>query len=241
MKQLRTSVLAALALALSSPVAAQFDAQHDHLECFKIKGGAIVTAVQTDNQFGRQMIFKLVPRFLCAPTEKTCVATDGSCDKPGGPAGDPVPHFECYKVSAKECPNGDCTKLSGRFTPVPAALQDQFGTAQVSVGVPKMLCAPVNKTLTVTTTSTTRPLNNCTTTTIQLCGNGSPPQTCSPPPAGCPGGQTCQTDSTGCSCVGPAPTCDNAGVFFCSTGTCPAGQTCQTVCGADGNLSCQCL
>jgi hypothetical protein len=29
-------------------------------------------------------------------------------------------------------------------------------------------------------------------------------------------------------------------VFFCAVGTCPPGEACQTVCGADGNLSCQC-
>jgi hypothetical protein len=94
---------------------------------------------------------------------------------------------------------------------------------------------------TTTTTSTTRPLSLCTTTTIPLCGPGpSPPYTCSVFGA-CPGGQTCQSDGTGgCGCVGPPPACGNAGVFFCRTGTCPAGQTCQTVCGGDGNLSCQC-
>jgi hypothetical protein len=72
-----------------------------------------------------------------------------------------------------------------------------------------------------------------------MCGNGPPPHTCAPFGA-CPGGQTCQTDVSGCSCVGPPPPCASAGVFFCSVGTCPAGQACQTVCGADGNLSCQC-
>jgi hypothetical protein len=91
-----------------------------------------------------------------------------------------------------------------------------------------------------TTTTTMRSLFLCTTTTIPLCGPGPIPHTCSSFGA-CPGGQTCQTDPSGCSCVGPAPACGDAGVFFCSTGTCPAGQGCQTVCGADGNLSCQCF
>lgn len=86
-----------LMIALATSAFAQFDTQHDHLKCYKITGGAIVTKVQTDNQFGREMIFKLVPKFLCAPTQKTCVATDGSCGKPGAPSGDPVRHFNATR------------------------------------------------------------------------------------------------------------------------------------------------
>src|SRR4029077_3574231 len=77
--------LGALCLLWAGMAAAQFDAQHDHLNCHKLKRGAIITKGQTDNQFGREMIFKLVPEFLCAPTQKTCLATDGSCGKPGAP------------------------------------------------------------------------------------------------------------------------------------------------------------
>ena len=73
-----------LMIALATSAFAQFDTQHDHLKCYKITGGAIVTKVQTDNQFGREMIFKLVPKFLCAPTQKTCVATDGSGNSTSG-------------------------------------------------------------------------------------------------------------------------------------------------------------
>src|SRR5204862_6665266 len=99
-----------------------------------------------------------------------------------------------------------------------------------------LLCVPA--TATITTTSTTRPLNLCTTTTISRCWPGGPPNACPPSFAACPGGQTCQTDASGCSCVGPTPTCDVAGGAFCSAGTCPSGQSCQTVCNRDANLGC---
>src|SRR5262249_31604440 len=100
-------------------------------------------------------IFKLVPQFLCAPTQKTCLATDNSCGQPA-PGGNPVPHFKCYKVAAKECPNGDCSgKLTGRFVGPQADLVDQFGGQHVTVGTPTLLCAPVTKTITGGTTPTT--------------------------------------------------------------------------------------
>ena len=203
-----------LMIALATSAFAQFDTQHDHLKCYKITGGAIVTKVQTDNQFGREMIFKLVPKFLCAPTQKTCVATDGSCGKPGAPSGDPVRHFKCYKVAAKECPNDNCTELTGRFAPVPAELIDQFGTEQVNIGVPKMLCAPVEKIVTRSTTTTTQcvPPNCPTTTTTMPCASDSD----------CPGaagsGRVCIAGTCGCN-----STTDCFPDTFCD----PSSHTCQ--------------
>jgi hypothetical protein len=233
-------LISVLMVALAPEAFAQFDAQHDHLKCYKIKGGAIVTKVQTDNQFGREMIFKLVPQFLCAPTQKTCLATDGSCGKPGGPSGDPVRHFKCYKVAAKQCPSNDCTKLTGRFAPVPAELIDQFGDEHVTVGVPKMLCAPVEKIVTSgTTTTTSTSTTSCpiTTTTFHVACGQLPPSSCGG--GDCPRTATCIVDMTGvCSCSGPPPPCGpdvTTGTCggTCSTGTCvviPSGPCEPTQC-----------
>ena len=90
---------------------------------------------------------------------------------------------------------------------------------------------------TVTTTPTT-----CTTTTVPLCGNScSPPSCCSSTPGfGCPGGQSCQANGAGgCSCVGPAPACSDAGAAFCAAGTCPPGQTCRLWCNPIEHCQCQ--
>src|SRR5262249_46044311 len=134
--------------------------------------------------------------------------------------------FFCYKT---KCPRAALPAITGA---------DQFGTHTVTPSPTKLLCAPFVP-ATTTTTSTTRPLNLCTTTTIMLCGPGPAPHAGSAAGA-CPRGQPCQSDASGCSCVGPPPACGNAGAFFCSVGTCPPGATCQTVCEADGNVSCGC-
>src|SRR5215470_6193360 len=102
------SAAVGLLAVLATPAAAQFDPKYDHLKCYKIGGPAVVTAVQLDNQFGKERVFKLVPQFLCVPTLKTCIAADKSCGQPGAPSGDPVRHFKCYKVAAKECIAADC-------------------------------------------------------------------------------------------------------------------------------------
>ncbi len=146
----------------------------------------------------------------------------------------------CLRQVIADCRAGLCS-CTGGSPPCSCVCGDGLCGPPEDCSTCPQDCGTCTTTTTSTTTTMTRPLSFCTTTTIPLCGPGSPPQTCPPNFAACPGGQTCQTDPTGCSCVGPAPACSDAGVFFCSSGTCPAGQTCQTVCGADGNLSCECL
>jgi hypothetical protein len=198
----------------------------DHLKCYKVRDPQAKQAYTAD-------LGGLVPEPGCtikAPAVLACVpATKSNVNPPppgGGATGTPNA-FGCYKV---KCP---------RATLPTIPLADQFGDRNVVPTTAKLLCAPAPAP-TTTTTSTTRPLNLCTTTTILRCGPGSIPNACPPSFAQCPGGQTCQTDPSGCSCVGPTPTCDAAGGAFCSAGACPAGQSCQTVCDLGGTLSCTC-
>src|SRR5438552_18903281 len=92
-----------LMIALATSAFAQFDTQHDHLKCYKITGGAIVTKVQTDNQFGRETIFKLVPKSLCAATPKTRAATDGSWCRPRAPSRYRARRLRRTTAAAREC------------------------------------------------------------------------------------------------------------------------------------------
>ena len=213
-------LLAALCLTQAPSARAQVA---DHLKCYKVRDPQAKQAYTGDlgGLVAEPGCTIKVPAVLaCVPTTKSNVSPQ---PPGGGPTGTPNA-FGCYKIKCS------------RATLPTIQLSDQFGDRPVVPTTAKLLCAPA--TATVTTTSTTRPLNLCTTTTIQRCGSG-PLNPC-PPVAQCPGGQTCQTDQTGCSCVGPAPTCDAAGGAFCSAGTCPAGQSCQTVCNLDGTLSCTC-
>lgn len=215
--------LSALGLCVARPTPARAQVP-DHLKCYKVKDSLAKTTYSADlgGLIAEPGCTIKVPALMaCVPSTKTNV----NPTPPGGGGSGTPNAFGCYKI---KCPKATLPTIP---------LDDQFGSRVVTPSTPKLLCAPAAAT---TTTSTTRPLNLCTTTTIPLCGPGPPPHTCPPNFGACPGGQTCQTDATGCSCVGPPPACDSAGVFFCGTGTCPAGQACQTVCGADGNLSCQC-
>jgi hypothetical protein len=197
----------------------------DHLKCYKVRDPQATKSYSAD-------LGGLIPEPGCTirvPAVMACLpATKSNVDPspPGGGATGTPNAFGCYKV---KCP---------KVTPPTISLADQFGNRVVTPTKAKLLCAPASATS--TTTSTTRPLNLCTTTTIPRCGSGPPPNFCPPTFAECPGGQTCQTDASGCSCVGPAPACDAAGGAFCSAGTCPPGQSCQTVCNGDGTLSCTC-
>jgi hypothetical protein len=214
--------LAGLTMMRTAPASAQ---RPDHLTCYRIKDSQARGSYTADLDGlvpEPGCTIKTPPVMACVPTTKTNVTPP----PPGGGATGTPNSFFCYKA---KCRKAARPTIGGT---------DQFGSHNAAPSSAKLLCAPFVE-ATITTTSTTRPLALCTTTTVQMCGNGSPPHTCAPFGA-CPGGQTCQTDASGCSCVGPAPPCSGAGVFFCSVGTCPAGQTCQTVCGADGNLSCQC-
>ena len=92
-------------LLLARPLAAQFDVQHDHLTCYRIKGQRITTTAVIDNQFGQEGLVQLTPALLCLPTQKTVTP----------PGVDPLPptavhHFKCYKVRrVKGTSLPDCT------------------------------------------------------------------------------------------------------------------------------------
>jgi len=247
---------------LATPASAQFDPLHNNLKCYKITGPSLAVNLQLDNQFGRERVLKLVPQFLCAPTQKTCCAAATAttvCQpipcppepSPNQPAA--VDHFKCYKIQVKECTpttagTFDCSKLIGRFPPVPppitATLVDQFHTEDVTLSKPKMLCVPVLKIRGTTTTTTPPPTTtttlcvppNCptttttttaTTTTTTPCAEvpGVTPPMCGgdcPAPLACvnitPGGTTVQ-----CNCETP---CGLNSAMQC-TGFCPsAAQQC---------------
>jgi hypothetical protein len=222
---MRGWLVAASALGLCLTQAPSARAQvADHLKCYKVRDPQARKAYTADlgGVVAESGCTIKVPAVLaCVPATKSNV----NPPPPGGGATGTPNAFGCYKV---KCP---------KAAPPTIPLADQFGNRVVTPTTAKLLCAPAPAP-TTTTTSTTRPLNLCTTTTIQRCGSG-PLNPC-PPVAQCPGGQTCQTDTSGCSCVGPAPTCDAAGGAFCSAGTCPPGESCQTVCNLDGSLTCTC-
>jgi hypothetical protein len=154
---LYVAAIGVLAGGLATSASAQFDPLHNNLKCYKIKGPSLAVSLQLDNQFSRERVFKLVPQFLCLPTQKQCCNATTGCSpslcnpepSPNQPA--PVDHFKCYKIQVKQCtpttanpaPSGDCSKLTGRFPPAPPAiavtLRDQFHDEDVTVGPPKLL------------------------------------------------------------------------------------------------------
>jgi len=226
------AAVAALGLLFAAPAAAQFDPRHSHLECYQIRDKSITKELITEDQFGRLLIAKLTPALLCLPTQKTCCqpSAAGVCVPTTCPTGpiepSAVPHFKCYKVSARACLDPTCTKVTGwKSGSVVVNLEDQFGPeTNIKVGRPQLLCAPVEKKVVSTTTTTTTP--NTTSTTLQpcksptaagLCGGSCPPQT------------TClATSPTSCDCVPVTQHCTGVvgGAAVCG-GLCPGvGQTC---------------
>lgn len=230
-------VPAALAL-LATPAAAQFDPAFNHLQCHKIKGARVQKAVATDTQFNRTLIVKMVPQYLCTPTRKTCCVPGGVGCQPTPCQPDPapiaaVPHFKCYKVSAKACVTADCVTLGKFPNDVTVNLLDQFAQEIVRVGAPQLLCAPVQKTV-ITPTTTTLPT---TTTTSTSTTTTEPPPACQGPDAagmcngGCPPGRVCLAVSpTACNCVDQPAACG----FSAASGQCQGlcdnvNETCQLV------------
>ncbi len=194
----RFALAPVLAAALAGSAAAQgtgpactqpFDPACNHLKCYQIsdKPSTMVSRtpiVQIDNQFGREVLFRLQPILLCVPSQKACCNASGcspaNCQPNPVPAPG-LPHFKCYRIKSKTCPNGSCATLANFAKGTVVNLHDQFGQElNVPVGKPVLLCAPVEKVVVGQTTTTTT-TTNTTTTTI------------------------CHFDATSNSCVGPCP------------------------------------
>jgi hypothetical protein len=163
----------------------------NHLKCYQIsdKPSTVVSKtpiVQLDNQFGREVLFRLQPVLLCVPSQKACCNATGcsvaNC-RPNPVPAPGLPHFKCYKIKAKTCPNGDCATLANFAKgKIAVNLLDQFGQElNVAVGKPVILCAPVLKTVvgaSTTTTQTTTTITQTTTTTMpcrDVAQPGTPP------------------------------------------------------------------
>lgn len=212
----RTIVCTAVLLA-TQPAAAQFDPQHDHLTCYRIKGQRITTNAVLDNQFGQEGLVQLTPTLLCLPTQKTT----------NPPGADPLPpaavrHFKCYKVR----------RVKGAAVPT-VRLTDQFGTEVVRVKDRQLFCTPVLKEVMGATTTTVASTTTTTTSiTIppELCDGGSPAPTCG---GTCPAGYTCVATEYGgnfnpvCGCfpVGATP-CGSAAYPQCG-GACLGDNVCN--------------
>src|SRR5438067_604692 len=120
-----------------------------HLKCYQIndKPSTVVSKtplLQVDNQFGREVLYRLQPVMLCVPSQKACCCPGSiGCSQPGATQGcsaanclpNPIqspglPHFKCYKIKAKTCPNNDCTTAKPIAFPkktIFVNMQDQFG------------------------------------------------------------------------------------------------------------------
>src|SRR5262245_25151527 len=220
----------------------------NHLKCYKIKDKPLVgtapgtALLQVDNQFGRELVFRLQPVMLCVPSLKSCCVNGAACSptacQPNPVPAPGVPHYKCYKIKAKTCPNGDCTKLTTFPKTIQVLLRDQFGPeGPLSVGPPQMFCAPVSKTVvgqptttTSTSTTVTTTTSTSTTTTPNFCHLDPATNACTGIcPAGAPPGSQCTKLATGkCGCVAPPVCCECSGrACFNTNGQCPTG--CSTV------------
>ncbi len=230
-----SAIVALVVGALAAPAGAQFDPQHNHLKCYRIKDAPIVKTIVAENQFGRERIVKLVPQLLCLPTKKICCG-----NPPAVPGCNPVPcppdplstqpapvdHYKCYKIVAKLCAAADLACATVAKAPKPpfvVSLLDQFGAEQVTVGPPQYLCAPVQKvvigpTTTTTSTTITTTTTSTTTTTLRPCQAG--PDALGLCNGACPTGFTClAVPGAGCDCFPPTQQC--TGVAPSCNGLCP--------------------
>src|SRR5262249_48292836 len=151
------------------------DPSCNHLKCYQIKDTPItgkVPLLQLDNQFGREVVFRLQPVFLCVPTQKRCCDASGANCSPDNCRPNPVPapglpHYKCYKIKAKTCTTPNCATLTNFSKATQVILQDQFGReGPLQLGTPKMLCAPASKMVVGQTTTTTTTTTSTTTTTL---------------------------------------------------------------------------
>jgi hypothetical protein len=251
--------------ALAGPASAQGtaclapnDPACNHLKCYQIfdKPSTIVQTtpvVQLDNQFGREVVFRLQPVMLCVPTLKSCCNTTGC--SPSNCRPDPVPapalpHFKCYRIKAKTCVNADCTtKLAAFPKGTSVNLLDQFGPeTNVPLGKPLMLCTPAEKivvgqTTTTTILQTTTTTSSTTTTTLGCHLDPALGCTGPCPPTMPPGSQCEQLPDGTCGCVAPPVCCECPGVTppcFNTNGPCPSSCTTapNSTCNAAGQCAC---
>lgn len=230
--------LAGSATAQGTACTTPLDPACNHLKCYQIsdKPSTVVSRtpiVQVDNQFGREVLFRLQPVLLCVPSQKACCNASGcsaaNCQPNPTPAPG-LPHLKCYKIKAKTCPNGDCATLAAFPKTISVNLHDQFGIENnIQVGKPVLLCAPVDKqvvgaTTTTTITQTTTSTHQTTTTSTIPCRNIA---TTGPPMCAgdCPPGLACVFIPASNMC-----TCETACALngtVCNNQFCPnAGQQC---------------
>jgi hypothetical protein len=265
------SLTTLIAIAFAIPAAAQgtacttpFDPACTHLKCYQIKDkpSTVVSkspVLQLDNQFGREVVYRLQAVLLCVPTLKSCCCP-GLPNCPAGASGcspsnclpnpvpaPPLPHFKCYKIKAKQCLAADCTAFTKFAKTKFVNLRTQFGQElNVPVGNPRLICAPALKEVvgeTTTTTVTTTTTTSTTTTTICHFDPTSPTGCVGQCPATAPPGSQCvRIAPDKCDCVAPPVCCECPGAgCFDTNGQCPAG--CFGVAGADCNAAtghCQC-
>jgi hypothetical protein len=87
---------------------------------------AKVRGVTIANEFGTFHVDVLKPAALLVPTAKSLVSTPQ-------PLGEPIDHFKCYWLTGTQFKTG------------PLAVEDQFGTTQLTIKKPLFLCLPVDK------------------------------------------------------------------------------------------------
>lgn len=164
-----TWVMAVAAALVATTTAAQLDPERNHLTCYPVKGETIRRTVTLENDLGTESIASLKPVQICAPTRKTAQPA-GTDPLPG--IG--VPYFTCYKF-----------KVKGKRAKRPLTLTDQFGTVEVTVARPNLLCAPAvigdgGTTTTTTTGAATTTLPATTSTTATPTTTTAAPTTTSP-------------------------------------------------------------
>jgi hypothetical protein len=115
-----------------------------HLVCFSINEPNFqVKHVLAQNQFGDALLDVLAPRLLCLPSWKNL--TSPTFPDPTAPPG--LDHFKCYSVQYTLNSSGTPSNTFG-LEPATVISQDEFGTKMPSLGAPKLLCNPVQKTRT---------------------------------------------------------------------------------------------
>src|SRR3989442_11945291 len=171
---LLVGALASRAAAQGTACTQPYDPACNHLKCYQIKDkpSTVVSktpVLQLDNQFGREVVYRFQAVLLCVPTQKSCccpgspgclagaTGCSGANCKPNPVPAPPLPHFKCYKIKAKTCPNGSCATVANFASKViHVNLRTQFGQElNVPVGKPQILCVPADKQVVGNSTSTT--------------------------------------------------------------------------------------